>query len=371
MKTQITLHNAKFIENSFDDNSKQLVGLVRGDSFINKNIPNEPNPRQFIAENNKNYVSMVKTLKQEPEYFSRKNSGGITMFVSACDANGDSTYTLTFRNGDGIANGVHTYEALKRFGRSNSFVKVTIEVRMNRDKVVEIAEALNLNRRLPASTLENKKGTYDWYKEALEEDADDLVYFEGDTGLFNAAESLSFLNLAKVDIKKKEVLIARNLRQSHTNNNITSKSMGSESLQYFEDTTKWIAKDIHQATKYVLFNQELVNHILPIQVYSKKRWTKRYGTMEHVGLIKGLALLPIAGLISVGVKVNKLECVLWKEDFNTWEKRREFLRELTMKTFDIVTVEDRLPSEVVRDKVIHERVLKAAELMATRYAVTQ
>jgi hypothetical protein len=42
--------------------------------------------------------------------------------------NGDSSYSVSSNNKDGIANGVHTNNALKLDGRDNSHVKVTIEM---------------------------------------------------------------------------------------------------------------------------------------------------------------------------------------------------------------------------------------------------
>ncbi|WP_215018081.1 AIPR family protein [Bacillus sp. ISL-75] len=127
--------------------NKWLVWL-EGDSFVNMNLPTDPNPRQFLSFANPHYKDMVKTLKSEQHMFSRKNSGGITIFVYSCDSNGDGSDSLTFNKGDGIANDGQTYPALKVHGRVNSLVKVTLEIGLSKDHVGEVASALNFSKKL-------------------------------------------------------------------------------------------------------------------------------------------------------------------------------------------------------------------------------
>lgn len=365
--SKVLLKNAKFVEHSYDDGSKQLTGLVRGDSFINLDIPSEPNPRQYIGETNHNYVSMIKTLKTDPQYFSRKNSAGISIFASACDYTENGTYVLTFKDGDGIANGIHTFHALKLFGRSNSNVKVTIEIGVPKEKVVDIAEALNLSRRLPAATLQNKKGLYEWHKESLGEDAEILNYFEGDSGIYKATDALSFLHLIRPDQKKSVIPFRKNLVQSTTNNTVYKQQASNQAQEDFQNSVSWITKDIHELAMYITFQQKFINKILPIQMYSKKRWTKNYS--GETGLIKGLSLVILSGFLTQACELNKINIVVWKPEFENINNRIKFLEELTLKVFDIVTVEEGNASTIVRDPAIHDRTYKLAEMIASQLTV--
>lgn len=365
MEKQVLLKNAKFVETTFEDGSKQLVGVVRGDTFVNLDIPTNPNPRQFIGEANPNYKEMVKSLKTEPHMFARKNSGGITIFASACDSNGDGSYTLTFKDGDGIANGGHTYHALKFHGRDVSQVKVTVELGLNQDNIGEVAEALNLNKRLQAYSLQNKDGAFDWHKQALGDKSADVIYHEGDSGIVEVKEEMAFLNLFKYDTKEKVMDILANIERSEHANVAFLKRISNDN-ENFVNPLRWIAKDVHEIMKYTILNEEFAIQLKPLKSTVGQNWVKTRGSDKKKGIMKGLGLLLVAGLAHEGTSLNKNSVVVWKKAYSTFEARKQFINELFSKVFDVVSVEDGAASEIIRQESVRRKVVRHAKLIATR-----
>lgn len=370
MEKMLIIRNAKFVESSFSDGSKQLVGIVRGDSFSELDIPTDPNPRQFIGDVNPNYKEMVKTLKKEPVMFARKNSGGITIFASACDYNGDGTYTLKFKKGDGIANGGHTFYALKQHGTAQSQVRITIEIGLNRDNIVEVAEALNLNRRLQTFSLRNKEGAYDWHKAAVEEKSDQVIYHEGDSGVVEIKEEMAFLNLFKFDPESNKLDILANIEQSeHANISFLNKI--TRDGDTFESSLKWIAKDVHELMMYTILNETYAILLKPLKKANGQNWLKTRGADKQKGILKGMGLMLVAGLAYEAIELNRNGIVVWKNSYRTVEKRKHFIDELFKKVFDVVSVEDGAASEIIRQDSVRKKVMRHAKLIGVRLNAEQ
>lgn len=365
MEETIVLKNAKFVETTFEDGSKQMVGVVRGDSFVGLSIPSEPNPRQFIGEANPYYKDMVKTLRLEPRMFARKNAGGITIFATGCDHNGDGSYTLTFKEGDGISNGGHTFNALKNHGTDKSQVRITIEIGLDRNKTNEIAEALNLNKRLQAYSLQNKEGSFDWHKRAIGEKASEVIYHEGDTGTVEIKEAIAFLNLFKHDSETKKLDIMTNIVRSEHANATFLKKVINESDQY-DSELKWIAKDVHDITMYALHSPRFSILLKPLKHTNGHNWLKTRSSEKKVGIMKGLGLLLVAGLANEGTTVNQNGIVVWKKGFKKEEERKLFIKELFKKVFDVISVEEGSASDIIRQDSVRRKVIKHSQLITRR-----
>lgn len=359
----VILKDAKFVETSFEDGSKQLQGIVRGSSFVNTVIPTEPNPRQFISFANPHYKEMVKTLKTEAPMFVRKNSGGITIFASACDSNGDGSYTLTFQEGDGIGNGGHTYHALKVHGRDNSHVKVTIEIGLGREHIGEIANALNLSKKLQAYSLQNKEGLFDWHKKALGLKAGNIIYHEGDTGVVEVKESMAFLNLFRYTNKGFDFL--QNMEQSEHANVTFLKRISNPDVD-FASTLQWIAQDVHDIMMYTLFSERFAIQLNALKKSMNQNWLKSRGVHKKKGMMKGLGLLLVAGLASVAVEVNHNGIIQWKKEFKETKNRIVLINALFEKVFDLIQVEEGAPSDIIRQESVRKKVLKHAKMIALR-----
>lgn len=367
MATKITLKNAKFVETTFSDGSKQLIGTVRGDSFVNLDIPTKPNPRQFIGDANPNYKDMVKTLRSEPEMFARKNSAGITIFADAVDNNGDGSYTVTLKDGNGIANGGHTYHALKVAGTSRSQAKVTIEIGLDTDKSIEIATALNLSKKLQSYSLRDKAGAFDWHKKALGAEAAQVIYHEGDKGILEVKEAISFLNLFTYDLKTGKRDIHANIKQSdHGGQPMKLFTAEDEHSQKTITTVQYIAKDVHELTMSLLFDENIVTQLALFKKNLGQNWLKtRAG---HKGMTKGLGILLVAGLVEIGTCLNKNGIVKWKGKYQNRENREKFLRALFDRVTVILPLNDGTVSSIVREPSFKENILTFSKVVDTEIA---
>ena len=360
MSKKVILKNAKFVETTFEDGSKQLVGLVRGDSFVNLDIPTDPNPRQFVGEANPNYTAMVKTLKSEPELFARKNAGGITIFATACDSNGDGSYTLTFKRGQGVANGSHSYFALKAHGRENSYVKVVVEIGVDKESVVDIAESLNSNKKLKAYSLQNSKGAFNWYKKAVANRTRKIVFHEGDAGAIEIKEDMAFLNLFKHNLETKELDILANLHRSESQTTALLNGIA-KGDEFFESSLKFIAKDVHDLMMYITFNKKFAAHLEPLRAATGQNWFKN--RPGGLGIMKGFGLLLMAGIAAEGSYLNKNNIVTWRTGFKSADERKAFVDQLFSKVFDVLVVEEGSSSEIVRKESVRKKAIRHAMLI--------
>ncbi|GAB6450026.1 hypothetical protein bcgnr5390_13190 [Bacillus luti] len=363
MTTIITLNNATFAEQTFGDGSRQLVGFVRGDSFLHLHIPKNPNPREF-SESNPNYAAMVRTLKLEPEMFSRKNASGITIFVTSCDNKGNGVYELALGSDDGIANGGHTYTALNRNGKSSSFVKVTIEVNLSKEKIVEIATALNSNKRLQTYSLQNKDGAFDWHKNILSLASQDVVYHEGDSGKIEIKDCLCALHLLTFHKKTKNLDIMANLHRAEKSSNTITNAIArkNEDIQNFIHQISYITNDVHDLLTEVMFDEYFLSVLTNHRLRTKQDFTRR--KFDHTGLTKGITLLMLAGLVSVAVELNKNDIVCWKEEYAEHSVRKEFINELFTRFMNyIVVFEDAKTSDIIRNKEVQENTIRYAKLV--------
>lgn len=361
----IILKGAKFVENTFADGSRQLVGTVQGDSFVGTDIPTEPNPRQFVGDANPNYKDMIKTLRNEPEMFARKNSAGITLFATAVDNMGDGSYKVTFSDGDGIANGGHTYNALRVAGRDSSQVKVTIEIGLDMDKVVEIATALNLNKKLQSYSLHNKEGAYDWHKKALADKTDDIIYHEGDTGSVEVKEAMAFLNLFSYDADTDEIDMMENIQQSEQGATALLNRIADDT-DNFAGSLRWIAKDVHAVMMDTIFDEDMIIKLAPYKRAYGQNWIKTRAGRK--GIVKGLGLLLVAGLAQVGTELNQNGIVRWADGYKTAQERKAFIKALFDKVSVTLEVQDGTPSQIVRVDKFRQDVLKFAKSINSRRA---
>ena len=355
-KYVVKLKNAKFVETVFEDGSKQLVGVVQGDSFLNTDIPTNPNPRQFLGDGNPNYKDMVKTLKTEPQMFARKNSAGITIFATSytVDENGD--YIITLFDNDGIANGGHTYNALRVYGKPESQVKVTIEIQLKRELIVDIANALNNHKKLLPETTLDMGGFFNWHKLSLEEKSMDIVYHEGDKGIISVKEAISMLNLFKPNFDNGKIDARSNIEESEHQSAslLNSMSSDSENAKLFKNYLQPIAKDVHELTMFTLFDEEMVEKLKENGRLFGKSWTKKNR------MIKGIATLLIGGLAHVGVELKE-DSVVWKKKYNNIENRKAFIKNLLSVAINGLSAKVGTASTVVRMDEVREEILRYSE----------
>lgn len=349
---EIILENAKFIKNE-----NQLLGFVRGDSFRNIDIPFNPNPRHFTGKQNSNYMRMVSTLIHEPDMFTHKNASGITIFANDCIDNQDGSYTILLSDSDGIANGGHTYTALKNFGSAKNFVKVTIEINLDDAKKIDIVESLNLSKKIEQVSLNNKRGVFDWHKELLFNYQDDIIYHEGDSGFVNIRESYGslFLFTYRLDGSKD---LSKQFKQSVQS--VFTMMKAERTNERMEQITE-IAEDIHDLFVYITTNQ---NYINAFQIAKKKGARRRLRNGEF-GLNIALSQFILMTLAAVGVYLDENKKVRWKNGFQTEALRKSFCDEIFLKIFDTLIVDELPTAKLVLNTDIINKTIKQAEILAT------
>lgn len=366
MTNKIILKNAKFVSNTFPDGSQQHIGIVRGDSFIKTHMSTDKtNPREFMGEKNKNFKDMVKTLKTEPEMFSRKNSAGVTVFATALENNGDGSYTLILGDNDGIANGGHTYNALKRFGTDKSYVKFVVEIGVNYESIVEITKSLNSHKKIESWGAHDLEGKYVWYKKALGERHEEISYHEGEVGKIGIIEAIAYLNLFKRDHITKELDIMANIKRSEEGaGQIINKIVKDTALANdFRDSLKWIAKDVHELSVDFTFNENIVTLLSGHKQATGQEWTTKTRNSKQ-GVSKVLMVLLMGGLAYVGTELNKNGIVTWKQGFEVYGQRQAFLLSLFEDILSYTKFKTGTAHQISREIETRGAVLQAAKVLA-------
>lgn len=359
MHTRLHIQNAQFLKTALQD-TDILFGIVRGDSFRNVSIPLSPNPRSFTGKANKNYTRMLYTIINEPHLFIHKNASGITVFVTDYELHEDGSATLVVdEEKDGIANGGHTYEILRNFGTAKAHVKMQIVKGLSDEHLIDVVESLNLAKRIEQFSLENKRGRFDWHKEALGDLSKDISYHEGDTGLTDVRESIGALHvfLFTKDGEKKSLSAYRG------SVNVNHHALKKLDQEIYAKQIKRIARDVHRLQRFIVSNP----HFLAMSKMSHARgWKRRLPNGEY-GIIRSVVNLVLLGVSVAGTQLNDESEVEWKPGYNTHDLRCSFANQMFQKVFDVLVLEDDLLSHVCKRQDVIEKVARYAELLSDRH----
>lgn len=271
--SQVTLKTSTVSE-SLLNGKKTIHAVVPTSAFLNAEIPNEANTRGYTGGKNQSVMAMIKTLKTEPAKFHYKNLG-IRMVANECVRDSDSI-TLYFKKGEGIFNGVHTYEVLKLHGRDDAFVYLTVDLDVPENKLVEISLALNMSKKLELISQGNKQGKFDWIKEALP--LESIQYKEGDDGDYIVSDVLKVATLLKTT-KGKEYSRSSVSSSICATGPIIRENNEKQTLLY----TKEILPDLWELFKEVKTNEKIQKSLPPRYV--------RKGEIPT-----GLALMILSGI---------------------------------------------------------------------------
>ena len=61
-----------------------------------------------------------------------------------------------------ISDGTHAAAALQNFGTAKAYAKMQIVKGLSDTDLVDVADALNMSKRIKLFNLENKRGKFDW-----------------------------------------------------------------------------------------------------------------------------------------------------------------------------------------------------------------
>lgn len=145
---------------------KVLQGIVRTDAFVNLDIPNNANAREFDGTS-RNVKDMITTLRTKPHEFLLKNNG-IRIIASQVIRNGRGKYTLYLDDEEGVVNGNHTANVLRRHGVERAFVPVFIQIgNLSKEQLSEVSTSLNSHKKLDERSRQDKLDKFEWVKKAI------------------------------------------------------------------------------------------------------------------------------------------------------------------------------------------------------------
>lgn len=180
-------------------NIKILQGIVRTDAFLNLDIPNDANAREF-EQNAKNVREMIDSIRSIPEDFVLKNNG-IRIIASEVQKNTDGSYTIFLDDQEGVVNGNHTANVLRTYGRTNAFVPVFIQIgNFSKRKLSQMSTALNSHKKLDERSRQDKLDKHEWIKKLLDKDYN-IQYHSGGAGDVSIDEVLRRAYLFYADDK--------------------------------------------------------------------------------------------------------------------------------------------------------------------------
>jgi len=188
LKQVILKHVANDFKEDIIGDIKLLQGVVRTDAFVNLEIPNNANAREF-DENTKNVKNMITTLRTNPQGFVLNNNG-IRIIASQVQRNTDGSYTLYIDENEGVVNGNHTANVLRRHGIERAYVPVFIQIgNFTKEKLSEMSTSLNSHKLLDERSRQDKLEKHEWIKKLLDENYS-IQYHSGGAGELNVDDVL-------------------------------------------------------------------------------------------------------------------------------------------------------------------------------------
>lgn len=172
----------------FGDDYRFYHVYMKCEELRNSAMPVDANPREPSRGDVVN--NMVETIRKNPEKFHHRNNG-ITVICdnfSSCEETG--VISVSFKEGDGICNGGHTYFSIVTFPNSIAdhcfvhleFIKIPNIDGIDRKQIVnDIASARNRNRQLLPTTQADFLGYYKRFKDCLGESSELVSWHEGDS----------------------------------------------------------------------------------------------------------------------------------------------------------------------------------------------
>ncbi|PGN04345.1 AIPR family protein [Priestia megaterium] len=272
---------------------KTLQMVVRTDYLINTNIPNNANSRGFTGNKNRAFKAMVNTIRVNPESFRFKNLG--VSVVASDFIKSEKGITLFFSRNEGIFNGGHTYEVVKRYGNSKAYIYVNIEIGVRQEHLVDISVALNMSKKLEDYSRGEKMGAHEWIKQALP--VESVIYKEGDSGEYHVTDILKVANIFKVGKGNKylesslPISLLRKAQIIRENNEKQTLSV-----------TRFLLPDIWQLYKSIR-KSKIIQKNFPHKFTRKNE------------LLQGMCIVFLYGVQYMTV-VNKNNIPVWKEGYS-------------------------------------------------------
>lgn len=247
-------------------NIEHFVLFVKAKS-LPQDIPVDANPRSQKT-NRSIYRDVRKSLESQDEPTFHLKNKGITILVEKVEVSPDHRfYTLYIKDGQGIADGGHTYTIIKESQQDGTcpeqqFVRLEIIKGVSPELAVEISSGLNTAVQVQDYSLANLEHKFDWIREALPKSFNEhIAYKENEEGKdFDIQDVITYMLALNID------LYPNNQQMRHPKQAYTSKSacldvfLDGENAASFKKFSK-ILPDILRLRDYIagksadLYNQ--------------------------------------------------------------------------------------------------------------------
>lgn len=177
-------------------------------------ISNESNARQPKITG-QTYKIVRESLEDNDGEFHLKNKGIVIIAEDVKFNEYDKTYTVTFKKGQGIVDGGHTYKIIQTVIKENKNLEnqyVTLDIRTGikqQQMIVAIAGGLNKAVQVKDQSLFNLNNDFDWIKDILNNKefkdpnrklADEIAWSENDKGKYKSPDIIALLTLFNINL---------------------------------------------------------------------------------------------------------------------------------------------------------------------------
>jgi hypothetical protein len=189
-----------------------------------KDIPVDANPRAQKT-NRSIYKDVRKSLDAAAEPTFHLKNKGITILAERVDVSADSKiYTLHIKDGQGIADGGHTYAIVKESQDDgscpdNQYVRIEVIKGVSPDMAVDISSGLNTAVQVQEYSLANLEHKFDWIAESLPKTFNEsIAYKENEASKpFDIQDVITYMIALNIDLYPPTL-------QKHPKQAYTSKS---------------------------------------------------------------------------------------------------------------------------------------------------
>jgi hypothetical protein len=168
-------------------------------------ISKSPNPREQDTDRGI-YNKVKESLENTDDLSFHLKNKGITILAHKVEYNeGKKVATIYLNEGEGIADGAHTYEIILA-AQSNGtcpekqYAKFEVITGVPQNMFVDITGGLNTAVQVEKASLLNLEGRFDWVKEAIKKEsyAEQISYKQNEEGTFDIREILGIMTLFNV-----------------------------------------------------------------------------------------------------------------------------------------------------------------------------
>lgn len=194
-------------------NINHHILLVKANS-LPSDIPKDPNPREQKIDRGI-YKTVRESLEDPSDFSFHLKNKGITILANRVEFkdNNKNSLILHLDKDDGIIDGGHTYEIIKKSTEEEAcpddqYVKIEVITGVPKDMFVNITGGLNTAVQVQTASLFNLKGEFQWVKDVLQSEsyANCIAYAqnekENEKKPFDIRDILGFMTLFNIHLFK-------------------------------------------------------------------------------------------------------------------------------------------------------------------------